>query len=460
MPILNAVSQDPLVPLEGDSVSLWKRLLSLWWVVPLVGLSVLFLDLYHDFIHNQQLTTDIVNTDVIGLILVTFGFLLGFYWQRITNESSALKNLTIQHRFSVRLSSAKDWDEILAVVSEFVASFLKLSTADLFIQNGGEYRQVSAWVNDRLIGENYSEAGENNFCEPCLSGKFMLENPQTCLTQDDFKLTRGQNSYCLPLIINEDLVGILRISLARQEILRTQQTELLKILIPYLATVVRVTNQRQSLLELSIANERRSLTHDLHDTLGQNLSYLRLTLDQMVRKGKQQQTEKFQKDLDHMLMVAAESCELVQETLIILDPDESPPLGKILREYSEIVGDRSDLEIEFTRKGKPIYLPQQISRQVFFLYREALSNIEKHAAASRVSVILEWTGRELEIAIRDNGRGFDPEVDPLDGHYGVRSMRQRVANLGGEIKISSILGGGTQLLIRLPVENPLYLEST
>ena len=137
--------------------------------------------------------------------------------------------------------------------------------------------------------------------------------------------------------------------------------------------------------------------------------------------------------------------------MIILDPDELPPLSKILKEYCEIVGSRSNLELDFSIVGKPTYLSQQTSRQVFYLFREALSNIEKHANASKVVVSVLWTDTELAIRIADNGSGFDLEAVPPEGHYGLKSMRGRVKNLNGEFSITTSPGKGTLLLITLPI---------
>jgi signal transduction histidine kinase len=437
--------------------SLWTRLLTKWWVVPLIGLFVLYLDLYLDFNRDKQSTLSIVNTGfIIALFLISFGFLLGIYWQRNASEKSALRTLTRQHNFSVQLSNAKDWDEILTVVSDFIATFLNIFVSYLYVYQytTGSYLRLAYWVSDRIPQEQHQEFEQTSLCENCRTRQDFSGQPHLCTIQEQGHKSANLNDYCLHLHVESEQIGILNFSLANDDSPAPWQIEILKTMMPYLAVVIQSAVQRQTLLDLSVItaaeNERRTLTHDLHDTLGQNLSFLRLKLDQMARNNRYQRTDKIQKDLDHMLVVAAESTELVQETLIILDPDESPPLSKVIKEYCEIIGARSNLDVQFKLEGKPVYMSQQVSRQIFYLLREALSNVEKHAHASKVSVLMIWSETDLEIRIADNGSGFNLEEAPADGHFGLKSMRQRVDNLEGEFKITSAPGQGTHLDIRLP----------
>jgi signal transduction histidine kinase len=81
-----------------------------------------------------------------------------------------------------------------------------------------------------------------------------------------------------------------------------------------------------------------------------------------------------------------------------------------------------------------------------------LTNIARHAQAKQVSLRLAEAGEELEIEIRDDGKGFDPQaVQP--GHYGLLGMRERVRLAGGRLDIQSEVGKGTCLLIHFPLEN-------
>ncbi|WP_228282428.1 PAS domain S-box protein [Rubrobacter tropicus] len=99
--------------------------------------------------------------------------------------------------------------------------------------------------------------------------------------------------------------------------------------------------------------------------------------------------------------------------------------------------------------GVPQRLPEGYGREVVRIVQEALTNVRRHAAASRVRVEIGVDGDNLYAEVVDDGRGFDPE----DSHSGVGqySMRQRALDLGGELKVESGVGGGTRVLLRVPL---------
>ena len=448
--------------MKEHSTGWWRQLLTRWWVVALFGIFVLLLDLWVDTMPAQQSRLSIIRDgDIIALFLISLGFLFGLYIQKNASEKSALKRISSQYKLSVDLASAKDFEAINSIASSFIATFLDLALSALYISNGygSRLHKVSQWMSDQIPLPDKLMDPHSEFCETCRQIQVLNGKIPTC-TAPILINDRDPNDlahYCLPLQIEEQTIGLLRISIDQNRPLSVTQTGQLLSIIPLLAVVVQSGILRQATMAETVTTakqaERRSLSHDLHDTLGQNLSYIRLKLDHMTRNHSQAQPAKFQKDLDHMLMVASESCELVRETLIILNPDESPPMGKILREYCEIVGERSNLAIEFSTQGDPIYLSQHSARQIFYLFREALSNIEKHANATRMVVSMSWTEKDLEISISDNGSGFDTTASPQDGHYGIKSMSQRVEEMRGKLTINSTPKVGTSLFFCFPARD-------
>ena len=89
-------------------------------------------------------------------------------------------------------------------------------------------------------------------------------------------------------------------------------------------------------------------------------------------------------------------------------------------------------------------------RQLYLVFKEALHNVAQHAGAATVSMSLSVTGRRLSAVIRDDGRGFD---EPAEGEtrHGLGSMTARAAELGGELRIESASGQGTELRLEVPL---------
>ena len=82
--------------------------------------------------------------------------------------------------------------------------------------------------------------------------------------------------------------------------------------------------------------------------------------------------------------------------------------------------------------------------------RQALANVERHAAASNVLLLFNVEPDAVVLTIGDDGRGLPPDAASRPGHYGLRGMRERVESLGGTLSLSSN-GGGTTVKARLPL---------
>lgn len=91
----------------------------------------------------------------------------------------------------------------------------------------------------------------------------------------------------------------------------------------------------------------------------------------------------------------------------------------------------------------------EFKRQVFLIFKEALHNVRRHAAATHVEIGLAMRGEVFEMQIRDDGCGFDVGAGTV-GH-GLASMRQRAETLGGMLNVESVAGAGTKLVLSVKV---------
>jgi signal transduction histidine kinase len=99
-------------------------------------------------------------------------------------------------------------------------------------------------------------------------------------------------------------------------------------------------------------------------------------------------------------------------------------------------------------------LPGTIEQEVLRIVREALSNVDHHAGASVATVELRYQERALEVCVRDNGLGFDPEQSTARrGHYGLQGMQERASNIGATIDIVSAAGEGTSVCVIVPTRD-------
>ncbi len=104
-------------------------------------------------------------------------------------------------------------------------------------------------------------------------------------------------------------------------------------------------------------------------------------------------------------------------------------------------------------------LPDEIETALYRIAQEALTNVRKHARTTRARTRLARRGSKVRLEVRDEGRGFDPSSASREGgspgeRVGLSSMRERVALLGGELKITSRPGAGTSLVVEMPLREP------
>lgn len=211
-------------------------------------------------------------------------------------------------------------------------------------------------------------------------------------------------------------------------------------------------NQKELILAQTIQNIQTDIARDLHDTLGQNISYLRMNLAHLA-EAQWSNPAYIDLQIQKMTKTANESYEMVREMLASLQTDHSADPLSLFTRYAQQVAQRSSFQIDITSKGNPNPLSRHQTRQLFYIFREALNNIEKYAGASQVSGEFTWVENALTFEISDNGHGYDPGAVEPDGHYGLKFMRERALSLKGSFSIQSAAGQGTKITVTVPYEN-------
>ena len=214
---------------------------------------------------------------------------------------------------------------------------------------------------------------------------------------------------------------------------------------------IQTRNEKEKSLIQTIHKMQLEIARDLHDTLGQNISFLRLKLAHLAEKRTHKRNE-IQAEIQNMTRAADESYDLIRGTLAILQSVNSTDLYRLFSRYAEQIEERAAFKTICTSHGEPRPLSTPRMRQVFFIYREALNNIEKHAAATEVSIEMLWNPNHLSLIISDNGKGFESSLARFGSHYGLRFMRERVELLNGALTIQSQEGSGTRIEVQIPYE--------
>jgi two-component system sensor histidine kinase UhpB len=192
--------------------------------------------------------------------------------------------------------------------------------------------------------------------------------------------------------------------------------------------------------------ERTRLARELHDQIGQALSAVMISLESLVRPTPSER-RRASPVLDSMAVVER-AIEQVRTLSFDLRPAMLDDLGlaaaaaAYCKRQSKLAGIEVDLDIG-PLTGAP---PKEVEVACFRILQEAVTNVLRHAEAKRLTVRLGGDERELDLAVEDDGRGFDPErqreAGP-GGHLGILGMRERAELVGGTVHVDSAPGRGT-----------------
>ena len=223
-----------------------------------------------------------------------------------------------------------------------------------------------------------------------------------------------------------------------------------------MALALTVGQARKTFYEMRTSQtalaERRTVSHYLHDNLGQNLGYLRLKLDQLLSEKDQLSIEQIQADLERMRDAASESYEIVRGTLETIHPKTLPHLMNLLQEHARKVAERASFVVKFEVKGRPLPLKEDVQSAIFYVCHEVLNNVEKHSRADCVDIFADWGEDNFEISISDNGIGFNPlSVNP-NQHFGLEIVHERINNIHGHITLNTSENSGTVVTITVPLQ--------
>jgi len=203
--------------------------------------------------------------------------------------------------------------------------------------------------------------------------------------------------------------------------------------------------------------EKSRIARELHDELGQALTALQMDIAWCKQRVRQDQ-DGFAGKLDKMEAMLDKTVAATRRIATDLRPLMLDDLGLVpaVEWLVESFTQRTGVACELAVSREALDLPAAHATAVFRTIQESLTNIAKHARASRVEVAVEQADGHLSVSVRDDGVGFSPEDARKPNSFGLLGLRERASLLGGEATISSAQGRGTYVELRLPCgEGPL-----
>ena len=210
-------------------------------------------------------------------------------------------------------------------------------------------------------------------------------------------------------------------------------------------------------LQTSIEQERTAIAREIHDDVGGSLTAVKFDLDWIARHADAPALQSRARSALETVNQAIEAAQRIMHNLrpAILEQGLVAALQWIATRFEKRTGIDCELRV-------PAHTPEWPAGVPLVAYRtaqEALTNITKHAQATRVQIDLSLAGGVMSLEISDNGRGLGPEDLAKARSFGIRGLRERAGTVGGWVDLSSG-SGGTTLILSIPLELGGAVEET
>jgi signal transduction histidine kinase len=214
---------------------------------------------------------------------------------------------------------------------------------------------------------------------------------------------------------------------------------------------------RRELKELSARlvqaqeNERRAISRELHDEVGQSLSALLVGLSNLSAAIPPSAADEMQVHIAGIRDLAQNCVRVVRNIALLLRPSMLDDLGLVpaLEWQAREVSRNYGIRVNVAADGVTDNLPEEHKTCIYRIVQEALHNCVRHSGASVVRITVKQDSGGVSVLIQDDGHGFRPE---MERGLGLVGMEERVAHLGGRFRVESHVGRGTLLAITLPYE--------
>jgi signal transduction histidine kinase len=218
---------------------------------------------------------------------------------------------------------------------------------------------------------------------------------------------------------------------------------------------IELARSRYALRELSARlvdaqeTERRAISRELHDEVGQSLGALLVDIGRLSTALSDDHPE-VKEQLDNLKSVAERTFQSVRNMALLLRPSMLDDLGlaAALEWQGREVSRRSEIEVSVESESVPEDLPDEHKIYIYRLVQEALNNAVRHSGARNAKVVAERLAKSIVVRVTDDGRGFDPG---RSRGMGILGMEERVKRLGGTLLVDSQPGKGTSVTAEFPL---------
>ena len=390
----------------------------------------------------------------ISLVAVVTG-----YARRITLRASAettaflgrlqqlseANNLLLElHRVASSLPMSLDLGETLESSASRLRDLFEPDVVVILVRD-----ETSGWTVVRSLGVSLAAHLEDGDLPPLLETISREPLPLLASVIDPGAglAPDSRSGIYAPLRAHQELVGVLAVERISAEPLTPSHLTLMEAFAEQLAVAIDNARWFSRIGTLAAERERSRIARDLHDSVGQSLALVGFELD---RAAKSASEDEIRQQVHELRETVRSVVGELRETLSDLrtDVSEEHGVGQALHEFVARVRRRTELEIclEVDARRR---LPLAVERELWRIAQEAITNAERHAEATSVTVVWATDDRSAVLRVTDDGRGMPSADHRRPGGYGLLGMQERADAIGATFAVTSAPGAGTEVRVTL-----------
>jgi len=448
-----------VVPQEGWSALIRQPLFVAW--AGSLGTIVLFSGLVYVIVNRQRHLAEAVEQRTQQLSTINAEL-----EQRVEERTLELTMLlNISRSVSSTLELQDVFEQVLSklrpAVDDTGSATLTLADGEFTIRAyqgplSPEATLGHHYTFDDVIGRQIIEEQQ-----PVLIGNVLDDDPYSLAFRQISAMEPHQSRYIkswmgVPLVAREKVIGILALHHRRPNAYRQADAELTMAFANHVAVAIENARLHDKAQRLAVLQERQRLARELHDSVSQALYGIALgtrTARALVSRTavESQVKDQLNEPLDYVLSLSEGGLAEMRALIFDLRPEslESEGLLAALAKLAAVLQTRHHLQVSAHFPKEEPSAPMPVKEALYRVAQEALHNVVKHAHASQITLALHEEDDQLVLEIGDNGSGFDAN-DTFAGHLGLRSMRERIEQVGGSLTIISSPCHGTHITASTP----------
>lgn len=385
-----------------------------------------------------------------------------FFAEGLSVAGAALESLRSRDQeiaallyLQAEISPKSDLAILLNSLLENIQRALDVDFALLYIP-GGIPRQINSTPQLFTCARSESDTASAIPDQPFLEGiwKSVLTSGET-LSLENVTLNKHDKWRVLlavPLVWRgEEPLGVLVLGSNSAQAFAQRHQALLETLAGQAALLIQNARLMVQVEYQAVVDERTRLAREIHDGLAQTLAFLKIQASQMQNYLARGETERLTSSLQASYRTLSDAYIDARQAIDNLRRVPSTSLRDWIKQVAADFEQSTELAVDLSDFELSIEYPANLQAQLIRIVQESLSNVRKHANAHAVAIRGHREGDDVLIEVRDDGRGFTPESIDGNSHYGLVGMRERAESIGADFQITSQVGGGTVVSLRLPM---------